>query len=72
MKRMLNELRSLTHKQQRFHPNREMRAELEWLSLASYNGVSLIRSEPQINNPLRFCADVGGFYDGIFFSYHLP
>ena len=68
---MLNELRLLTHKQQRFHPSPEMRADLEWWSLfqASYNGVSLIRSEPHINNPLRFCTDasllgIGGFYDG--------
>ena len=74
MQRMLNELRLLTHKQQRFHPSHEMLANLEWWSLflASYNGVSLIRSEPQINNPLRFCTDaslhgISGFYDGRFF-----
>ena len=41
------------------------------LRLLTYNGVSLIRSEPQINNPLRFCTDaslqgIGGFYDGRF------
>ena len=41
------------------------------LRLLTYNGVPLIRSEPQINNPLRFCTDaslqgVGGFYDGRF------
>ena len=71
---MLNELRLLTHKQQRFHPSSEMLADLEWWSvcLASYNGVSLILSEPRINNPLRFCTDAslhgtGGFYDGRFF-----
>ena len=50
---MLNELRLLTHKQQQFHPSPEMHADLEWWSLflASYNGVSLIHSELQINNP---------------------
>ena len=79
MQRMLNELRLLTRKQHRFHPSREMRADLEWWSLflASYNGVSLIRSEPQINNPLRFCTDaslhgIGGFYDGRFFHVTYP
>ena len=48
MQRMLNELRLLTSKQQRFHPSCEMLADLEWWSLflASYNGVSLIRSGP--------------------------
>ena len=79
MQRMLNELRMLTHKQQRFHPSREMLADLEWWSifLASYNGVSLIRSEPQINDNLRFCTDasphgIGGFYDGRFFHATYP
>ena len=79
MQRMLNELRLLTHKQQRFHPSREMLADLEWWSLflASYNGVSLIRSAPQINNPLRFCTDaslhgIGGFYNGRFFHATYP
>ena len=54
MQRMLNELGLLIHKQQRFHPSSETRADLEWWSvfLASYNGVSLIRSEPRINTPL--------------------
>ena len=79
MQRILNELRLLTHKQQRFHCIREMRADLEWWSLflASYNGVSLIRSEPQINNLLRFCTGaslhgIGGFYDGRFFYATYP
>ena len=74
MQRMLNELPLLTHEQQCFHPSHEMLADLEWWSLflALYNGVSLIRSEPQINNPLRFCTDaslhgIGGFYDRRFF-----
>jgi len=74
MQRMLNELRLLTHKQQHFHPSRKMRADLEWWSLflASYNGMSLIRSKPQITSPLQFCTDaslhgIGGFYDGCFF-----
>jgi len=79
MQRMLNELHMLTHKQQRFHPSREMRADLEWWSLflASYNGVSLIRSEPQITNQLPFCTDaslhgIGRFYDGRFFHATHP
>ena len=79
MQRMLNELGLLIHKQQRFHPSPETRADLEWWSvfLASYNGVSLIRSEPQINTPLRFCPDaslhgIGGFYDGRFFHATYP
>ena len=60
MQRMLNELRMLTHKQQHFHPSSEFLADLGWWSifLASYNGVSLIRSEPQINNHLWFSTDV--------------
>ena len=59
MQRRPNDLRSLTHKQQRSHPSSQMLADLRWWSvfLASYNGVSLIRSEPQINNSLRFCTD---------------
>ena len=56
---MQNEMHLITLKQQRFHPSREMLADLEWwnLFLVSYNGVSLIHSKPQINNPLRFCTD---------------
>ena len=79
MQRMLNELGLLIHKQQRFHPSSETRADLEWWSvfLASYNGVSLIRSEPRINTPLWFCPDaslhgIGGFYDGRFFHATYP
>ena len=56
-----------------------MLADLEWWSLflASYNGVSLIHSEPLIINPLRFCTDaslhgIGGFYDGRFFHATYP
>jgi len=74
MQRMLNELRLLTHKQQRFHPSREMLADLEWwgLFLASYNGVSLIRFEPQINTPCDSAQtppsmESAGFIMGVFF-----
>ena len=78
MQLMLNELRLLTHKQQRFHPNPEMRADLEWWSifLASYNGLSLIRSEAHINTPYDFADTsfhgIGGFYDGRFFHATYP
>ena len=55
-------------------------AALRWWNefLAVYNGVSLLRSSPQIETTVRFCTDtcisgIGGFFDGrVFRSSYSP
>ena len=79
MQRVLLELRRLPHKFTRFKPSPELLANLRrWDKfLSDYNGVSLLRSSPWLDNESRFCTDaylsgVGGFFDGRFFHSAFP
>lgn len=79
MQRMLSELRRLPNKSSRFTPSSALLADLRWWNefLAVYNGVSLLRSSPWIDSPVRFCTDaclsgIGGFFDGRFFHSSYP
>ena len=79
MQRILQELRRLPHKFTRFTPSSELLADLRWWAkfLSFYNGVSVLRSSPWIDNEYRFCTDaclsgVGGFFDGRFFHSAYP
>ena len=56
MQRILRELRRLPHKFTRLTPSFELLADLRWWDkfLSVYNGVSLLRSSPWIDNESRF------------------
>ena len=79
MQRILRELRRLPHKFTRLTPSPELLADLRWWDkfLSVYNGVSLLRSSPWIDNESRFSTDaclsgIGGFFDGRFFHSAYP
>lgn len=79
MHHLLHQLRQLPDKPHHFSPNPELLADLRWWQhfLLAYNGVSLLRSYPRIDEISRFCinaslAGIGGFFDGRFFHSTYP